>query len=404
MIRILYVDDEQDLCEIVRIFLEHAGDFTVDAVTSAQEALARIRQPHGYDIVVSDYQMPEMDGIAFLKVVRSVAGTLPFILFTGRGREEIVIEALNEGADFYLQKGGDPASQFAELAHKIRRAVDLYRSEKRIVESEEKYRTLVENAGEIILVTQDGKIRYINRAGERISGRSAGELAGTAVIEFVYPDDRELVLQIHKRRMAGDPTIPSVYEFRIAGKDGAMRWVENRSATITWEGGPAAFNLLTDITERKEAEAQKLSILAAVAIPQFAIDKNHTVISWNRAIEAYTGVMSGDAIGRPVQSFRHLFYETDRPLMAEILVDRAMEKLDELYPDKYRKSPYVEGAYEGLDFFPNLGEKSERGAWMKFTASPIRDSLGNVTGAVETFEDVTRQKAFIRAREQQDRA
>jgi len=59
--------------------------------------------------------MPETNGIDFLKLIRSRDDPIPFILFTGRGREEVVIEALNSGADFYLQKGGDPSSQFKEL-------------------------------------------------------------------------------------------------------------------------------------------------------------------------------------------------------------------------------------------------------------------------------------------------
>ena len=67
--------------------------------------------------------MPVMDGIEFLKKVRMDFKDIPFILFTGRGREEVVIEAINCGADFYLQKGGAPRAQFSELSHKIRQAI-----------------------------------------------------------------------------------------------------------------------------------------------------------------------------------------------------------------------------------------------------------------------------------------
>jgi len=126
-IRVLYVDDEPGLLKICKLFLERTAGFTVDTLTSAADALAKIPVKQ-YDAIVSDYQMPEMDGIAFLKAVRASGNAIPFILFTGRGREEIVIQALNEGADFYLQKGGEPASQFIELAHKIRRAVDRRRA------------------------------------------------------------------------------------------------------------------------------------------------------------------------------------------------------------------------------------------------------------------------------------
>jgi PAS domain S-box-containing protein len=126
--RILYIDDEPDLLEIGKLFLERSGQFIIDIITSASDALKLLNSCH-YDAIVSDYQMPGMNGIEFLKKVRTSGNTIPFILFTGRGREEIVIEAINNGANFYLQKGGDPSSQFAELEHKIRQAVQQRKAE-----------------------------------------------------------------------------------------------------------------------------------------------------------------------------------------------------------------------------------------------------------------------------------
>ena len=117
MYSVLYVDDESALLEIVKVSIERTREFQVSTASSAQEALERLASVH-YDAIISDYQMPGMDGIAFLKVLRSRGDQTPFIIFTGKGREEVVIEALNSGADFYLQKGGDPKAQFAELVHK----------------------------------------------------------------------------------------------------------------------------------------------------------------------------------------------------------------------------------------------------------------------------------------------
>jgi PAS domain S-box-containing protein len=123
MHRVLYVDDEQMLLEIAKIYLEKDRGYSVDTALSARDVLQQ-GNLRDYDAIISDYQMPEMDGIAFLKEVRSQSIDTPFILFTGRGREEIVIQALNEGADFYLQKGGEPKSQFAELSHKVHIAIE----------------------------------------------------------------------------------------------------------------------------------------------------------------------------------------------------------------------------------------------------------------------------------------
>src|SRR5512133_322983 len=129
--RILYVDDEQGLLDLGKLYLEEEK-FSVDCEISGEIALTRIASGQ-YDAIISDYQMPAMNGIELLKAVRQRFGNIPFILFTGRGREEVVIAAINNGADFYLQKGGDPDAQFAELAHKIRQAVLRRRSENEII-------------------------------------------------------------------------------------------------------------------------------------------------------------------------------------------------------------------------------------------------------------------------------
>ncbi|ACL17017.1 response regulator [Methanosphaerula palustris] len=133
-IRILYVDDEPELLEIGTWFLEKTGIFTVTVSSSVKEGL-KIIDSHSFDAIVSDYLMPEMDGIAFLKELRHRGDQTPFILFTGQGREQIAIEAYEQGADHYVQKGGDPRTQFVDLAHKIRASV-----EKRLIE--EKNRAL----------------------------------------------------------------------------------------------------------------------------------------------------------------------------------------------------------------------------------------------------------------------
>ena len=130
-ISVLFVDDESSLLEIGKLYLERTNDFTVTTASSAPEALNLLKS-NRIQAIVSDYQMPEINGIEFLKQVRAMDRTIPFILFTGKGREEVVIEALNERADFYLQKGGAPTAQFAELGHKIKAAVEYRRAEKQV--------------------------------------------------------------------------------------------------------------------------------------------------------------------------------------------------------------------------------------------------------------------------------
>jgi len=131
MISVLYVDDESALLDIAKVYLEKTNDFSVTTATSAQAGVNRLKS-NGIQAIVSDYQMPEVDGIEFLKQVRATDKSIPFIIFTGKGREEIAIKAFENGADFYLQKGGDPKSQFAELSHKIHAAVDHRRADMQV--------------------------------------------------------------------------------------------------------------------------------------------------------------------------------------------------------------------------------------------------------------------------------
>jgi PAS domain S-box-containing protein len=145
MYRILSIDDEPALLEITRLYLERSGEFTVTTCAGGREALALLEEV-GFDLIISDYQMPEMDGITLLKLVRSRFRNIPFILFTGKGREEVVIEAFENGADFYIQKGGDPRSQFAELSNKIRYAISRKRAEQALRESEERLTLALEGA------------------------------------------------------------------------------------------------------------------------------------------------------------------------------------------------------------------------------------------------------------------
>ncbi len=117
-ISVLVVDDEPGLLEVTRVYLEDMGGFVIDIAQSASGAREMLGTSQ-YDAIISDYEMPEENGISLLRSVKKDYPNVIFILFTGKGKYEVQEEALDEGADHYLQKG-DPVLNFAEIANFIR--------------------------------------------------------------------------------------------------------------------------------------------------------------------------------------------------------------------------------------------------------------------------------------------
>ena len=145
-IQILHVDDEPSMTDLTATFLEREDDqFSVETATSADEGLQHLgdRPP---DCIVSDYNMPGMDGLEFLQAVRDDYPDLPFILFTGKGSEEVASDAISAGVTDYLQKKSG-TEQYELLANRIRNAVDARREAKR-ADRQEQLMRLTEFAGD----------------------------------------------------------------------------------------------------------------------------------------------------------------------------------------------------------------------------------------------------------------
>ncbi|MEZ3117570.1 response regulator [Halobaculum sp. MBLA0147] len=198
-LRVLHVDDDEAFGSLVADALERESESaTVESVTSPAAALDRLAE-ETYDCVVSDYDMPERDGIEFLRAVRERFGDLPFVLFTGRGSEEVASEAISAGVTDYVQK--DPGStQFTVLWNRVENAVEGYRAERAVERTEEQYRRLIEASTDVVAtVDGDGVVGYCSPAVERVLGYDPEAVVGHSFDEFLHPDAADTVARAFDR-------------------------------------------------------------------------------------------------------------------------------------------------------------------------------------------------------------
>ncbi|MHB8162924.1 MAG: PAS domain S-box protein [Methanoregula sp.] len=297
MYTVLYVDDEQDLLDLAKIFLEKSPEFCVNTRTSAQAALDSPLIA-SCDVIVSDYQMPGMDGIAFLKAVREQFNTLPFILFTGRGREDVVIEAINHGVDFYLQKGGDPKSQFAELAHKIHMAVERKRAMDARQESEARFVTFFNASpvNQLIFDYSTGKIIDVNDRLLKEIGLPREDVLGKTGTELgviLDPAQKSHILG----QLEQEGTIQNS-ELNIRIPDGRT-WSTLTSMTrVKVHDQDLVYIQSIDVTAQKKAQQTIDALLNAPPDVSFMVDRNGIILTANHAATIRFGLPVQDLIGR----------------------------------------------------------------------------------------------------------
>jgi PAS domain S-box-containing protein len=257
VIRVLHVDDELCLLEVSKQILTMENSFEVDNAPSVDEALKKMGEQQ-YDAIVSDYEMPQKNGLEFLKELRSKNNQIPFILFTGKGREDVAVKALNLGADSYINKNGSPDTVYGELADAINKTVERKKSREMLAKSELKYHKLVENSLQGISILQPDpiKIVFANGAFGKILGYSPEELTSLSpeeIISLIYHEDRVCFFKRMENRLRGEPA-GACYEFRAVRKDGSLIWLSSLANRVDFDGQPAVQGMFLDINESKKAE------------------------------------------------------------------------------------------------------------------------------------------------------
>ena len=264
----------------------------------------------------------------------------------------------------------DETVQPVEIVGVVRDITERKHAEEELKKSEERYRQLAENAGEAILVVQDGMIRFSNPKGAELSGYSIEELTYKPFVEFIYPDDSAMVADRYLRRLKGD-TLPQTYDFRVTRKDGAIRWAEINAVLISWDNRPAVLCFISDITDRKKAAEELIikdnALASSVnAVAMADMEENLTYV--NNAFLNWWGYKDKkQVLGKPSTGFWQV-------------VDAAEE---------VQKAVQKEGGWTG-----ELSAKRKDGTFfdVQLSSSLVKNKTGKPICMMASFVDITERK------------
>ncbi len=248
---VLIAEDDNDLRELVCSELELAG-FTVICVTNGDEAVSKTRSSRP-DVIVMDLMMPVMNGFKAIEILKDDPTTrhIPIIVGTVVEEREDIVKSFEAGAIAYISK----PYYMPELKARINSVLESKKLYDSLIKSEEKYRLLVENANEAILVIQDEMLTFFNPTALELVDYPENKLKSKPFVEFVHSEDRDGVLEHHARILLGNRACPA-HSFRLTSKEGYVKWVEAKGVLIDWDGQPATLHFITDISARKRSEEE----------------------------------------------------------------------------------------------------------------------------------------------------
>ncbi|HEU4643632.1 MAG TPA: PAS domain-containing protein, partial [Gemmatimonadaceae bacterium] len=379
--RVLVVDDNADMRRYLVRLLE--SRYAVECASDGEEALERARA-HPPDVVVTDIMMPRVDGTALIEALRADARTsdIPVIVLSARAGEEAVLDGLEHGADDYLVK---PFSA-RELLARVRTHLELARAR---AESQQRLTTVVESINDAFLTLDHAwRFTYVNRHAEALLGRARDSLLGRVMWTELDADGAGPLFHPELRRAAEERTMVSYETWEPA----VARWLDVRAYPSP--DGLAVH--VRDITPRRRAEEERRAGAERL----------------NRMLEmSAEGVIETDATGRYI--FANAAAERILRLSRERITERTYGTPEwrVLTVDGHPMPPHglpvprvlatgrpVYGHEHTIEL--PTGER----VVLTVSAAPLRDSDGNVTGAVATFSDTTERWRTVQERERLIRA
>lgn len=382
-VTILLVEDEPVAAKLNSEQLKKSGYNVLQAFSGAEAVFSAGDNHDRLNLILMDIELGEgIDGTSAAREILK-SHDIPILFFTSHTENEIICKTENiPSYGFVLKNTG-----IAVLETAITMALNLHKTHSKAAlkeeqEKEARYKDLVDNAGEAIFVAQDGMLKLVNTATCRLTGRTEDELYSRPFTEFIYNEDRGIVIENYLKRTSGG-NAPSCYQFRLASKDGSVKWVEINSIIYRWNDAPATLNFLTKVTERKhiedalrESENKYRRIFENIQDVFYQTDIHGHIIEISPSIERYAGFLREELIGKPV---------TDvyiRPEMRRELIEK------------------IEKDGEVVDYELMLHDKNKNEVFTSTNSHFLYDASGNITGIEGSLRDITpRKKAEIALKE-----
>src|SRR4051812_1662077 len=305
-IDVLLVEDNSGDARLLHEAVKDTGDMSIRL--AHEETLARALKcldTERFDVIMLDLSLPDASGIQTLERTHAHSPNVPIIVLTGLDDEALAVRAVRDGAQDYLVKGQVTGPV---LVRAMRYATERRRATEELQRSEEYFRSLIENALDIITVLDDkGIVRYGSPSIERVLGYRVSALNDTNILALIHPDDRRRVLE--KLALgAENPGLTQQFRFRLRHRDGSWRVLEaigKRSEVNSAVGGFVVNS--RDITERTQAEEalreanEKLrAVIETSPLAIFTLDLQGNVKSWSRAAEVIFGFSMAEVMNRPL--------------------------------------------------------------------------------------------------------
>ena len=379
LIRVLHVDDEESQREFAKMFLDQDGVIQVTSAASGKEAL-QLLEKESYDCIVSDYQMPGMDGIMFARHIREHSN-IPFILYTGRGSEEVAEVAFKVGIDDYVRKEVEPA-HYQVLAKNIEHVVERARGVKSLTASEEKFRRFFMNQPVLCcILSKEGNIVEVNDTVTDALGYTREELIGKPGITTLYsPSSRGKAEQLFRRWVETGELRNE--ELNIVTKTGEERTVLLNVDAVRDASGDViqSISVQVDITQRRQMEDEArihheeserhALILENMSDSVIVTDLDGVISYWNDGAKNIFGYSPEEMIGKSVKLLNLV---EERDAVADSQLDAV--KRGESYPTEWR----------GL-------KKNGSELWLFLHTKLLKDHEGNPVGMIGVGKDITQRK------------